>query len=74
MERLEQQGILIDSSVMIAHLRQRRHAHLTAFKEALQESENVYVSTVSIYEIEMEAIEAGREFRQSSALKIRSVL
>ncbi len=48
-------GILIDTSVLIAHLRGR-----LALQQLLRGYEEVYVSAITLYELEYGAIKAGR--------------
>ena len=48
-------GALVDSSALIAHLRGRLPLH-----ELTQEYDNIYISVVTLYEIEYGAVRAGR--------------
>jgi tRNA(fMet)-specific endonuclease VapC len=48
-------GILIDTSALIAHLRGR-----LSLVELVQSYENIYVSAITLYELEYGAVRAGR--------------
>lgn len=48
-------GVLIDTSVLIAHLRGR-----LSLQELLHDYESIYVSAITLYELEYGAIKAGR--------------
>lgn len=48
-------GALIDTSVLIAHLRGQ-----LSLQELVRDYENIYVSAITLYELEYGAIRAGR--------------
>lgn len=48
-------GVLIDTSVLIAHLRGR-----LSLQELLRQYESIHVSSITLYELEYGAIKAGR--------------
>ncbi|MCX8104012.1 MAG: type II toxin-antitoxin system VapC family toxin [Candidatus Bipolaricaulota bacterium] len=48
-------GVLIDTSALIAHLRGR-----LSLQELLRDYESIYVSAITLYELEYGAIRAGR--------------
>jgi len=48
-------GVLIDTSVLIAHLRGR-----LSLQEVLRRYESIHVSSITLYELEYGAVKAGR--------------
>lgn len=54
----EARGVLIDTSVLISHFRGR--IPLEAVRSAILDYDNVYVSALTLYELEYGAIRAGR--------------
>ena len=54
----EARGVLIDTSVLIAHFRGRLPQE--ALRSAILEHDSVYVSALTLYELEYGAIRAGR--------------
>ena len=51
----ENRGVLIDTSILIAHLRGR-----LSLQELVQDYDRVYISVVTLYELEYGAARAGR--------------
>ena len=51
----ENRGVLIDTSILIAHLRGR-----LSLQELVQDCDRVYISVVTLYELEYGAARAGR--------------
>lgn len=51
----ENRGVLIDTSILIAHLRGR-----LSLQELVQDYDRVYISVVTLYELEYGAAKAGR--------------
>ena len=64
-------GALVDSSALIAHLRGRLPLH-----ELTQEYDSIYISVVTLYEIEYGAVRAGRasDFERIQSLLSPKVL
>lgn len=64
-------GVLIDTSVLIAHLRGR-----LSLQELLHDYDSIYVSAITLYELEYGAIKAGRasDFAQLARALQPSVL
>lgn len=55
-----QEAVLLDTTVLIHHLRGLRRERSSLFQKALATFSRLYISAISIYEIEIGSLVAGR--------------
>ncbi len=65
--------IIIDTSIIIAHFRAKGKKK-TAFEQAVEDYEKVYISAITAWEIEYGALRAGRPSDLADILTIIEVL
>lgn len=73
MANLENRGVLIDTSVIIAHFRSREKKN-TDFQKAIKTYKNCYISAITVYEMELGALRAKRSSDLKQILPLLGVL
>ena len=73
MANLENRGVLIDTSVFIAHFRSKSKGN-THFQEAVKTYSNCYISSITVYEMELGALKAKRSSDLKEILPLLEVI
>ena len=73
MANLENRGVLIDTSVLIAHFRSKSKGN-THFQKAVKTDSNCYISAITVYEVELGALKAKRSSDLEEILPLLEVI
>jgi len=73
MANLENRGVLIDTSVLIAHFRSKSKGN-THFQKAVKTYRNCYISAITVYEMELGALKAKRSSDLKQILPLLDVI